>query len=190
MTILNRLRGTYSWMSKVNGVVLGLLCYLVYGNYYVAIAVAIGYVAGESFGWGDWIGTLAENSYLSKPEPYEEGKNNGIQWLARKIVPDYATNMINYCRVALTIRGIYWWLPTLAPLYFVGFNPYYLAIAVVLLGVGFPLACEIGYRTQKLFSVNKPYFQMTGGWEHQEVWYGVIQDLVFIGLAIIYWIGA
>ena len=103
---------------------------------------------------------------------------------------DPSKDWINYCRVALTIRGFYWWLPTLAPLYFVGFNPYYLAIAVVLLGVGFPLACEIGYRTQKLFSVDKPYFHMTGGWEHQEVWYGVIQDLVFIGLAIIYWMGA
>ena len=54
MTILNRLRGTYGWFAKVNGVVLGLLFYLAFGNPYVSLAVAIGYALGESFGWGDW----------------------------------------------------------------------------------------------------------------------------------------
>ena len=48
MTIANRLRGTYGWFAKVNGVVLGLLVYLVFGNLYVSLAVAIGYVLGES----------------------------------------------------------------------------------------------------------------------------------------------
>ena len=52
--ILNRLRGTYGWFAKVNGVVLGLLFYLAFGNPYVSLAVAICYVLGESFGWGDW----------------------------------------------------------------------------------------------------------------------------------------
>lgn len=52
--ILNRLRGTYGWFAKVNGVVLGLLFYLAFGNPYVSLAVTIGYVLGESFGWGDW----------------------------------------------------------------------------------------------------------------------------------------
>ena len=190
MWFLNRARGGgIKYGSIYASLAVGLLFGILTLNPYIGLACAIGYNLGERMGWGLWVGNLTDHRNNTLPDD-GEGKNNGIQWLARKIVPDYATNMINYCRVALTIRGIYWWLPTLAPLYFVGFNPYYLAIAVVLLGVGFPLACEIGYRTQKLFSVNKPYFQMTGGWEHQEVWYGVIQDLVFIGLAIIYWIGA
>ena len=57
--ILNRYRGTYGWFAKVVGVVLGLLTYLVWGDVYVALMVAIGYVAGESFGWGEWVGTLS-----------------------------------------------------------------------------------------------------------------------------------
>lgn len=186
MLILNRLRGTDGLWSKIIGLLLALVVQIAFGNPYVATAVGLGYIIGESFGWGEWVGTLSCNR--TAVEANEEGKNNGIQWLASKVFKP-ETDWLNYCRVALTIRGFYWWLPTLAPLYFVGFNPYYLAIAVVLLGVGFPIACEIGYRTSKLFSLNKPYFQMTGGWEHQEVWYGVIQDLVFIGLGISYWIG-
>ena len=46
--ILNRLRGTYSWFAKVNGVVLGLLVYIVFGNLYVSLVVTIGYVLGSS----------------------------------------------------------------------------------------------------------------------------------------------
>lgn len=52
-TILNRFpRGMYGIGSKFNGVVLGLLTYYFFHNPYVAIAVAIGYVLGECFGWG------------------------------------------------------------------------------------------------------------------------------------------
>ena len=187
MLILNRLRGTEGLWSKIIGLLLALVVQIAFNNPYVSLAVGLGYIIGESFGWGDWVGTLTSGRTVM-PVPYTEGKNNGIQWLATKVV-DPVIRWREHCRVALTIRGFYWWLPTLAPLYFVGFDPYYLTIAVVLLGVGFPIACEIGYRTQKLFSVNKPYFHMTGGWEHQEVWYGVIQDLVFIGLGISYWMG-
>lgn len=81
-TILNRYRGTYGWFAKVNGVVLGLLTYLVNGDIYVSIAVIIGYVLGESFGWGEWIGTLTGDRNFKQLN--EEGKNNGIQWLASK----------------------------------------------------------------------------------------------------------
>ena len=179
MTILNRLRGTYSWMSKVNGVVLGLLCYLVYGNYYVAIAVAIGYIAGESFGWGDWIGTLAENSYLSKPEPYEEGKSNGIQWLATKIIKP-ETDWHKHCEVALTIRGFYWWFLTLCPLFFVA-DSVLVIIAILLLSIGFPIACELGYYFRDKISFEKYGLSYIGGWELQEGFYGLMQDLVLIG---------
>lgn len=180
---LNRLRGTYGWFAKVNGVVLGLLVYLVFGNPYVSLAVAIGYVLGESFGWGDWVGCLTTNRNNCK-DTTDEGKSNGIMWLSQKIVPNWRTNFIEYSRVALTIRGFYWWLPTLAHLYFVGFNPLLLLGCITFLSVGFPVACEIGYRTSKLFSFEKYGFSVIGGWEHQEVWYGLFQDVVIFILLL------
>ena len=183
MTILNRLRGTQGLWSKIIGLLLALVVQIAFGNPYVAIAVGLGYIIGESFGWGEWVGTLSCNR--TAVEANEEGRNNGIQWLASKVVSP-TKDWLNYCRVALTIRGLYWWLPTLAPLYFVGFSVESLAIAIILLSVGFPLACELGYRTSKMFEFNKYGFSVVGGWEHQEVWYGLMQDLVIIALGVSY----
>ncbi len=179
-TILNRYRGTYGWFAKVNGVVLGLLTYLVYGDVYVSLMVAIGYIVGESFGWGEWIGCLTTNatSYVEN----EEGKNNGIRWLATKIInPDKEYR--EYCRVALTIRGFYWWILTLSPLYFVA-DAYIVTLAIVLLSIAFPIACELGRLTAPLFSFEYKTFSIKGGWEHQEVWYGLTQDIVLIGVIL------
>ena len=181
-TVLNRLRGMNGVWSKFNGLLLAYIIYSVSHNHYVALAVGIGYVIGESFGWGEWVGTLTGDRSIKQLN--EEGANNGIQWLASKVVSP-TKDWLNYCRVALTIRGLYWWLPTLAPLYFVGFSVESLAIAIILLSVGFPLACELGYRTSKMFEFNKYGFSVVGGWEHQEVWYGLMQDSVLI-LLIVY----
>jgi len=52
-------------------------------------------------------------------------------------------------------------------------------VGILLLSVGFPIACEIG-RTGKKWS-----FKFMGEeWEHQEVWYGLIQDII-LGLLIL-----
>ena len=188
MLILNRLRGTQGLWSKIIGLLLALVVQIAFNNPYVALAVGLGYIIGESFGWGEWIGNLSVHK-SDVGVLGDEGKNNGIQWLASKIVPDYTTNYINYCRVALIIRGFYWWLPTLSPLYFVGFNPYYLGIAVVLLSVGFPIACELGYYFRDKISFEKFGLSYVGGWELQEGFYGLMQDLVLITLGVSYVVG-
>lgn len=177
--ILNRLRGTQGIWSKIIGLFIALVVQIAFGNPYVSTLVGLGYIIGESFGWGEWVGTLSSNR--EQIQKNEEGKNNGIQWLASKVI-DPTKDWINYCRVALTIRGFYWWLPTLAPLYFVGFNPLVILGCILFLSVGFPIACEIGYRTSKLFSFGKYGFSASGGWEHQEIWYGLFQDLVILSL--------
>ena len=178
MTILNRLRGTEGLWSKIIGLLLALVVQIAFDNPYVSVAVGLGYTIGESFGWGEWIGTLTGDRNFKQLN--EEGKNNGIQWLASKVI-DPAKDWINYCRVALTIRGFYWWLPTLAPLYFVGFSVVSITVAVAVLSIGFPIACEIGYYTSKLWN----FKHMNGGWEHSEVWYGLVQDVVLISLFIL-----
>ena len=182
-TILNRYRGTYGWFAKVNGVVLGLLTYLVWGDVYVSIAVIIGYVLGESFGWGEWVGNLTGGKKDTVKTLEDEGANNGIQWLSKKVVPNYQYEFIKYCRVALIIRGFYWWLPTLSPLYFVA-DWFAVTLAIFILSVGFPIACELGRLTAPLFSFEYKTFSIKGGWEHQEVWYGLMQDIVFVGVVL------
>ena len=180
MFVLNRLRGIRGFVAKVIGLLLGILVYLLSSNYYVAIAVCAGYIIGESFGWGEWIGNLAVYKNNVRTKALEDGKSNGIQWLAKKIVPNYKYNYINYCRVALAIRGLYWWIPTLIPLYFIGISPLVLITSIIFLSLGFPLACEIGYRTSKIWN----FKYMSGGWEHQEVWYGLLQDIVLFNLIL------
>jgi len=186
MTILNRLRGTQGLWSKINGLLLAFIVLAIWGNVWVAIAVGLGYIIGESFGWGEWVGTVScyQDEAFVVPTS-EEGQNNGIMWMASKLV-NPTNDWLNYCRVALSIRGFYWWLPTLAPLYFVGFNPIALGIAIVMLSIGFPLACEIGYLLKDKVHFEKYGFSVVGGWEIQEIAYGLIQDLVIIGLIVVY----
>lgn len=120
--ILNRMRGGgVEHGAMIASVAIGLFFGILTLNPYIGLACAVGYDLGERMGWGLWIGNLTDHRYKTSPDD-GEGANNGIQWMARKIVPNYLYNFVNYCRVALTIRGFYWWLPTLAPLYFVGFS--------------------------------------------------------------------
>ena len=187
--ILNRLRGTQGLWSKIIGLLLALVVQIAFGNPYVSILVGLGYIIGESFGWGLWVGTLTvqrDKGYALHDEG--EGRNNGIEWMASHVIKPTQESWLNYCRVALAIRGFYWWLPTLAPLYFVGFNPLVLLGCILFLSVGFPIACEIGYSLRDKISFEKYGLEFRGGWELQEGAYGLMQDLVLITLGVSLWI--
>ena len=186
MLILNRLRGTQGLWSKIIGLLIALVVQIAFNNPYVSVAVGLGYIIGESFGWGLWVGTLSVQRENATNKTEDEGSNNGIQWIARKLIPNYLDNWLNYCRVALTIRGLYWWLPTLAPLYFVGFNPLILIGCILFLSVGFPVACELGYYFRDKLHFEKYGLSYAGGWELQEGFYGLMQDLVIIILGVSY----
>lgn len=187
-TILNRLRGMNGVWSKFNGLLLALIVQIAFDNPYVSIAVGLGYIIGESFGWGEWIGNLTTHRKNKTDTLEDEGENNGIKYIATKLVPNWNVAFIKYCSVALGIRGIYWWLPTLAPLYFVGFSVVSITVAVAVLSIGFPIACELGRLTAPLFSFEYKTFSIKGGWEHSEVWYGLMQDLVLITYIVWYYI--
>ena len=183
--ILNRLRGTEGLWSKIIGLLLALVVQIAFSNPYVALAVGLGYIIGESFGWGEWVGTLSVqrlNGYALHDEG--EGRNNGIEWIASHIVKPTQKSWLNYCRVALSIRGLYWWIPTLAPLYFVGFSVELLSVMILSLSFSFPLACELGYYFRDKVSFDKFGLSYSGGWELQEGFYGLMQDIVFISLVL------
>jgi hypothetical protein len=150
----------------------------------VAPLCSIGYLIGESFGWGEWVGNLTDTRYNQTNQLEGEGKSNGIYFLSTHIVPNWSVAYIKYCRVALGLRGLYWWGLTLLPLLLLGVNAYAVIVAIFVLAIGFPLACELGYLSSSHFSFKMFNFNVAGGWEHQEIWYGLIQDLTLLALVL------
>jgi len=81
-----------------------------------------------------------------------------------------------YNRVWLFFRGLLWWACLLPLIYFIDWR--IVAVAIIILGLAFPVACEIGYQTAKIWN----FKYMNLGWEHQEIWYGLFQGVVFFSL--------
>lgn len=179
--VLNRLRGAYGWMAKVIGALLGGAFYLATSDLYISLAIAIGYILGESFGWGKWIGGIYSKHTVATAENLaeEEGYNNGVHWLANKIHPELV-NYYHYCLTALALRGMLWFTLTLLPVYAAAYiSTYAFAFAIIVLGIGFPISIILGAKTAPKFSFN----YMEGYWEHAEVWYGLMQGIVLVTLA-------
>ena len=168
--ILNRLRGQYSYFAKLNALVVALLIFAFLGNFYLAIICGLGYLAGESKGWGVWVGALVTHgSYTSEHEV------KFIERIAARLF-DPRAHWLAYCRLCLAIRGLIWWLPVFVPLAFAGL--YAAPLLAVALAVGFPLACELGYCTK--WTLRFRAFEASDAWGRQEVFYGAMQDLAFI----------
>lgn len=188
MAIANRLRGTWAIMAKVNGAMLGLIVFLITGKICIAASVAILYIAGESMGWGKWIGGImaANHGPATRDQMNDkEGTNNGIDYIASKIAPPL-DNYFVYCVMALAIRGFYWWAITLIPLLIGGYiELFYYLFSSFVLGVAFPISVIVGIETARLFKLKVGKFEMIGAWEHGEVWYGLIQDIMLISLMVI-----
>ncbi|MBS6151864.1 MAG: hypothetical protein KH703_00350 [Campylobacter gracilis] len=167
--ILNRLRGQYSYFAKVNALVVALLIFAFYGNFFIAIVCGLGYLAGEAKGWGVWVGALTSHG-----ADKGESKSRGIEWLAGRFIP--RTRWLAYCRACLFLRGLIWWLPVFVPLVFAGV--YAAPLLAVALAAGFPLACELGYRTKFSFAFKS--FEVKTAWARQELFYGAMQDIAFL----------
>lgn len=182
---LNRLRGTIGAYAKVNGLLLALVVQIAFNNPYVAIAVGLGYIIGESFGWGLWVGSIAEreDGYSLYLKGEREGANNGIHWLASHIIEPTKETWLNYCRVAMVIRGFYWYVPTLAPLYFVGVNPYLLLGLITFLSFGFMLSYELAYHLAP--KLNIKWLEFNSGWTLGEGIVGLTQDIAIITLIFV-----
>lgn len=182
-TILNRLRGTWSWFAKVAGITIGLIFFIFTNDLYTSIALSISYVAGESMGWGKWIGGVF-NEYRLPALPSmiedEEGRRNGIHYLASLIYAE-TENYYRYCYTALTIRGMYWASIALLPVLVMGYIGLMdFILSTVILGFSFPSSVKLGEYTADKFR----FKFMEGYWEHAEVWYGLIMDLVILYLIL------
>ena len=168
--ILNRLRGRYTYFAKLNALVVALLIFAFFGNFYLAIICGLGYLVGESKGWGVWVGALVgRDGYTS------ESENRLIETIVGKFI-DPKVRWLGYCRACLLLRGLLWWLPVFVPLVFAGI--YAAPLFAVALAAGFPLACELGYRTKFSFAFKK--FEVKTAWARQELLYGAMQDAAFL----------
>lgn len=168
--ILNRLRGQYAYFAKINALVVALLIFAFLGNFYLAIICGLGYLAGEAKGWGVWVGALVTHSGFK-----DERENRLIERIAARLF-EPKTHWLAFCRVCLSLRGLLWWLPVFVPLAFAGL--YAAPLLAVALAAGFPLACELGYRTKFKFRLKK--FEIESAWARQELLYGAMQDVAFL----------
>ena len=131
---LNRFRGDKSIWAKYNAIILGVIFGLASWNPYIGLAVAVGYLAGESMGWGEWIGGLIRNNGAEAVR--RDGDKNKIQWIAEKFSKIDSTD---YHVTALFIRGLYWWGLTFISLYWV-LDPLLVTITILFLASWFPLS--------------------------------------------------
>lgn len=168
--ILNRLRGQYAYFAKVNSLVVALLIFAFSHNFCLALSCGLGYLLGEAKGWGVWVGALVTHSGFK-----DERENRLIERVAAKLF-DPRAHWLAYCRLCLFLRGLLWWLPVFVPLAFAGL--YGAPLLAVALAVGFPLACELGYRTKFSFVFKK--FEVKTAWARQELFYGAMQDAAFL----------
>jgi hypothetical protein len=100
-----------------------------------------------------------------------EGSTNGIRWITSKF---YNEGEYKYNVLALGIRGFYWWFLTLMSL-MLYINPIYVCFGILILAIGFPLSVIIA--TKKLGD--------SRAWELAEHYYGLIQDVVLLGLLLL-----
>ena len=186
--LLNRWRGTGKIVWKIRGVHLyalyvgilfGVLC-----GWYVGVVTAVGFMIGESFGWGKWVGSLC---YPSKKPDYEDMEGRNFPWIHKtaELFVKEKEDFVRYCKVALAIRGMWW-----ATFMYVGLAVFGVVswwtwlFAVVMFGLGFPVACEIGKRFDKVRFVRK-WVHVEGAWEVQEVAYGLVHMVVNVVVVVL-----
>lgn len=169
MSLLNRVRGgLFNVNTWIIGIFFGILSGVITASY-VATFIGLGlYMLGESMGWGKWIGSIGER--VPKYDEYE-GIYNGIHWLANRIVDEH-DDYLNYSRIALAIRGWYWFAPLLTMYAFYGVIGWVEATVLsVLIAGAFPLSVEIGRIIKKGMY-----------WEASEYVYGAFHGILFIWL--------
>ena len=197
---LNRLRGTGDVIKIGKLVITGTILYALYlglvigliTEWYFGLGTIVLFLAGESYGWGKWVGSLTRFEPIDKElqeSCYKDDEGKGfpyIHYVANSMVKE-RSNYLWYCRVALAIRGFIWWYPVYVLFAFAGLISYTEALVIgVVLGVSFPVACWVGTKIEiegKIWIVN-----YSRGWENQELVYGLMQGMClwYVILKVVY----
>lgn len=178
--------------NHVYGLYLALIIGLLAMNVWTGLAVLVAYLVGESKGWGEWVGALTrwetkDEDWLQKQYDDEEGWglpfiHNVANFICKEQIDGTLEEKLiqynKYAITALVIRGMLWWGLVYGVMAAFGVISVLTAvIATVLLGIGFPVACELGKR----WDYNKKFgiLHLSRGWENQEIIYGLMQGIVF-----------
>ena len=176
--------------NHIYGLYLALVFGLLAMNVWAGLAVLAAYLVGESKGWGEWVGALTrwegkDEEWLNKQ--YKDNEGVGFPYvhqIANCVIKEQVEGTLEeklkqynkYARLALTLRGVYWWSLVYGVIAWFGLiNLYEYAAIVAILGMGFPIACEIG----KMITSNGKIWiiNYSRGWENQELVYGFIQGI-------------
>ena len=181
--LLNRWRGTGVIFSISIFNITGTMIYALYlgllfgllTTWYIGALTSIGFLIGESFGWGKWVGSLCypENTNLQKEYEDKEGyKFPFIHYLANFIIKE-KVSYFKYCNLALYFRGMIWGLCLYQSLVLFDYISYleYIIISIMY-GIGFPLSCYLSRK--KSFNYKSKFISIVGKWETQEIYYGFI----------------
>ena len=181
--ILNRWRGTGDIFYISKFAITGTMIYALYigllfgllSTWYIGLLSIALFLLGESFGLGKWVGYLTYSENYNK-EQFENNKA-GSKFPFIHQTANYFINQSNpykYSVLALSIRGLYWWLPLYLLFAYIGLINYIESIIIgVLLGVGFPSACILSRRFS--FTFKHKYLVCTDNWHRQELIYGMFQ---------------
>ena len=195
--LLNRWRGTGKIFSISIFNITGTIIYALYlgllfgllTTWYIGPLTSIGFLIGESFGWGKWVGSLCypETTNLQKEYEDKEGyKFPFIHYIANFIIKE-KVSYFKYCNLALYFRGMIWGLFLYLSLVLFNYLSYleYIIISIIY-GIGFPFACYLSRK--KSFNYKSKFISIVGKWESQELYYGFIHFIcnAYIILKVFY----
>ena len=190
---LNRVRGggmkpvwnKLDFVARIlAGAVIGFLIYSQSQSLWAfPICIAL-YMIGESFGWGKWIATALDcKQRINENEGYSPGLDmwDGIHHLADSIIPE-EKNPIGYSRVALVIRGLYWWVLIFLYAALMGVTGWGVGmLGIAALSVCFPLSLWLSQQTGFHVPFLMPGYAKASysdkDWAEAEIIYGAIQGL-------------
>ena len=182
--------------NHLYGLYLAVVVGILTMNALAGVAVLIAYLVGEAKGWGEWVGSLTrhepwDEEMLQRNYRDEEGKTFPfIHQIANSVCKEQidgsfeerAKQYRKYATLALMLRGMYWWLPVYGVMAAFGVISWYVAAsAIVVLGVMFPIAAELGkrWKFERVYDLKFVKLSFSRGWENQEIVYGAMQGLVF-----------
>ena len=180
--------------NHLYGLWLALVLGIATMNAWIGLAVLVAYLIGESKGWGEWVGSLTRH------EPWDEQMLQGNYrdnegktfpfiyqisnfFIKEKIDGTFEEQCKQYRKhatLALMLRGFYWWLPVYLTSALFNVINFAEAFAIAsLLGIAFPIACELGRRITFTRTYDLKFIKLSfsQGWENQEVVYGLFQGI-------------
>ena len=178
--ILNRWRGTgviFTSIPFIKGVhIYDLYLGLLFGymtEWYIGLCILVGFMIGESFGWGKWLGSLTypENITDKVIEDKEGYSFPYIHYIANFFIKQ-EDEYFEYCKLALAIRGFVWGLCIYLPLLFGYISLFELFVLSLIYGLGFVFSTYLGKNYKFTFSYK--YLDSADKWGSTELYYGAI----------------